>query len=608
MLAEDLLQKYSPYPGPVHPGGGGLHRVGVLPVRHRRDQGARRQVGPVPRRAAGRRAGRRRTRRPGALRPEEDAGIIRMHFSGCSASCAQPQIADIGFRGEVAHVGNHLAEAVDIGMGGSLGADSGFIDWIEHARPVNDVPDALLRVVRRYQSERREDEPFYNWARRTPNDDLRQHAGRRGHRHAGHPRDHQAGGAGRMKAYRIRDEMNGIAEPPGKTWFWELQAGVIDAGRCIQCGTCVAACPSNSIGIDEDTDLPELVKMCTGCSLCWDFCPRGGLRYEALWPPSTMAATSPTSEDPAGGAVVRADAADNYWKITGGPPGDGLGAVLDAYSVRAGARPDEAQDGGVVTALLIAALAGGEIDGALVTRPSDDPDEPWKGVAHLATTAKEITEAAGSYYNQTMALAELDLSRYDLPAKPRIAVVGHPVRDPGHPGHAVEAVADRRPPDRLGGPDHRPAVHQELRLPGPDAAAAPGRPGHRHRAGEQGRRDPGPDDRRVPRRGAGRGRAHQELPRRRPQGMRRVRRLPGSERRPLGGQRRGHGRVEQRAGAHASGAGGPSTTPGAGSTSASSTIPRPWSSWTPSTSGSPSTACAARSTPTPRCSSTTPST
>jgi Fe-S-cluster-containing hydrogenase component 2 len=24
--------------------------------------------------------------------------------------------------------------------------------------------------------------------------------------------------------------------------------------------------------------------MCTGCSLCWDLCPRGGLRYEATWP------------------------------------------------------------------------------------------------------------------------------------------------------------------------------------------------------------------------------------------------------------------------------------------------------------------------------------
>jgi coenzyme F420 hydrogenase subunit beta len=239
-----------------------------------------------------------------------------------------------------------------------------------------------------------------------------------------------------MKAYRIRDEMNGIAEPPGKTWFWELQAGVIDADRCIQCGTCVAACPSNSIGINEDTDLPELVKMCTGCSLCWDFCPRGGLRYEALWPPSTQDA-----EESSEGAVVRSDAADNYWKITGGPPGDGLGAVLDSYAVRAGARPDSAQDGGVVTALLIAALAGGEIDGALVTRPSDDPDEPWKGVAHVATTAKEIIESAGSYYNQTMALAELDLSRYDLPAKPRIAVVGTPCEIQG-----IRAMQSRRWP------------------------------------------------------------------------------------------------------------------------------------------------------------------
>jgi coenzyme F420 hydrogenase subunit beta len=239
-----------------------------------------------------------------------------------------------------------------------------------------------------------------------------------------------------MKAYRIRDEINGITEPPGKTWFWELQAGVIDADRCIQCGTCVAACPSNSIGVDEDTLLPELVKMCTGCSLCWDFCPRGGLRYEALWPPSTLVAEEANQE-----TVVRSDSADNYWKITGGPPGDGLGAVLDSYAVRAGARPEYAQDGGVVTALLIAALAGGEIDGALVTRPSADPDEPWKGVAHLATTAKEIIDSAGSYYNQTMALAELDLSAYDLPPKPRIAVVGTPCEIQG-----IRAMQSRRWP------------------------------------------------------------------------------------------------------------------------------------------------------------------
>jgi coenzyme F420 hydrogenase subunit beta len=239
-----------------------------------------------------------------------------------------------------------------------------------------------------------------------------------------------------MKGFRIREEMNGVEEPPGKTWFWELEAGVIFADRCIQCGTCVAVCPSNSLGVNAESGLPELVKMCTGCSLCWDFCPRGGLRYEALWPPSSLSADA--AEAP---VVVKADAADTYWKLTGGPPGDGLGAVTHSYAVRAGARADDAQDGGVVTAMLLALLAGGDIDGALVSKPSTDPNEPWKGIATVATTAKEITAAAGSYYNQTMALAELDLSRYDLPAKPRLAVVGTPCEIQG-----IRAMQARRWP------------------------------------------------------------------------------------------------------------------------------------------------------------------
>jgi ferredoxin-nitrite reductase len=180
MLSEDLLQKYSPYPGPFTRGvvactGSEFCRYAIVETKERAVKWARfldeqlagEPVGAAP--LPGGRSG-----------PREDAGVIRMHFSGCSASCAQPQIADIGFRGEVAHVGNHLSEAVDIGMGGSLGAGSAFIDWVEHARPVNDVPDALLRVVRRYQSERREDEPFYNWARRIPNDDLRRTLGEEG--------------------------------------------------------------------------------------------------------------------------------------------------------------------------------------------------------------------------------------------------------------------------------------------------------------------------------------------------------------------------------------------------------------------------------------------
>ena len=47
-----------------------------------------------------------------------------------------------------------------------------------------------------------------------------------------------------------------------------------------------------------------------------------------------------------------------------------------------------------------------------MSKPSSDPDEPWKGVATIATTPAELAAASGSFYNQTMALAELDLSKY----------------------------------------------------------------------------------------------------------------------------------------------------------------------------------------------------
>jgi coenzyme F420 hydrogenase subunit beta len=233
-----------------------------------------------------------------------------------------------------------------------------------------------------------------------------------------------------MAGFTIREEMSGAEEAPGKTWFWELEAAVIDAERCIQCGACVAVCPSDSIGIGTD-DLPELVKMCTGCSLCWDFCPRGGLRYEATSrlieeTPVTLAprrngngprgrgdTVSPTPDAPASG-----------WTITGGPASNGLGVVRDSHTARVADGVQGAQDGGVVSAILMAALEAGHLDGVLLAR--EDGNKPWKGVAHLARTPEEVAASAGSFYNQTMALGHLDLDRHDLPPDPRIAVVGTP--------------------------------------------------------------------------------------------------------------------------------------------------------------------------------------
>lgn len=180
-----------------------------------------------------------------------------------------------------------------------------------------------------------------------------------------------------------------VDDPAEKTWFRDLDKAVIETDRCIRCGSCVAACPSDSIGIDTQERRPTLVKMCTGCSRCWDYCPRSGLRYERIT------------------EVVSADR---------GEP--------TTYAARAStaATHDAGENGGAVTALLSALLAAGEIDGAVVAE-SDGLD----GEASLATSAADLRETAGSVHAQTMQLGRIDdlVADADL-SDPALAVVGTP--------------------------------------------------------------------------------------------------------------------------------------------------------------------------------------
>jgi ferredoxin-nitrite reductase len=163
LLGEELLQRHSPFPAPFERGvvactGSEFCRFAIVETKTRAVEWAR----AMDRRHANDFGG------PAGVRGRAADAIVRMHFSGCPASCAQPQVADIGFRGETAHVGDEIVEAVDIGLGGNLGADAAFGDWVEGAMPVGRVVDSLGRLVDRYLVERHPDERFHEWARRSP--------------------------------------------------------------------------------------------------------------------------------------------------------------------------------------------------------------------------------------------------------------------------------------------------------------------------------------------------------------------------------------------------------------------------------------------------------
>jgi ferredoxin-nitrite reductase len=158
LLAEPLLGRYSPNPraferGVVACTGNEFCRFAIVETKIRAVEWAREMDGRI-----------------GDVGQE----AIRMHFSGCSASCAQPQIGDIGFRGETAKTKDAIVEGVDIGLGGSLGHDAAFIDWLEGAKPADDVPDALVAVMETFKDEHREGERFHEWIRRKPNEELRE--------------------------------------------------------------------------------------------------------------------------------------------------------------------------------------------------------------------------------------------------------------------------------------------------------------------------------------------------------------------------------------------------------------------------------------------------
>ncbi|RKD88051.1 rhodanese-like domain-containing protein [Halopiger aswanensis] len=160
-LEHPLLERYSPDPGPFTRGivtctGREFCNYGIIETKNRAIRWAR-QLDEWA----------------------EDVGIaddhdaIRVHMSGCAASCAQPQLGDFGLRGEVYRDDFESGRAADVGLGGDLGNDE-FIDWLVGKIPIEDVPSVIEATVRAYEDDREPDESFAEWTRRTANADLRE--------------------------------------------------------------------------------------------------------------------------------------------------------------------------------------------------------------------------------------------------------------------------------------------------------------------------------------------------------------------------------------------------------------------------------------------------
>jgi carbon-monoxide dehydrogenase iron sulfur subunit len=57
--------------------------------------------------------------------------------------------------------------------------------------------------------------------------------------------------------------------------------GNLDAAFCIQCGECVAVCPTGALSQDKRGIVRIKKKLCVGCLACVGFCPYEVMYYHA---------------------------------------------------------------------------------------------------------------------------------------------------------------------------------------------------------------------------------------------------------------------------------------------------------------------------------------
>jgi ferredoxin-nitrite reductase len=72
---------------------------------------------------------------------------VRIHWTGCPNSCAQPQVADIGLMGTKVRKNGKTLEGVDIYMGGTVGKDAHLGTCVQKSIPCEDLKPILIQLL-----------------------------------------------------------------------------------------------------------------------------------------------------------------------------------------------------------------------------------------------------------------------------------------------------------------------------------------------------------------------------------------------------------------------------------------------------------------------------
>ena len=175
--------------------------------------------------------------------------------------------------------------------------------------------------------------------------------------------------------------------------------------------------------------------LCTGCAACIMACPRDVLNYElASYHPVNVEDTTPFDDCVHGqrGCDICTKACPRFrvWEVEcdealfgrARNPDELFGIYRDVLLVRANDEKIFAagQDGGLVSALLIWGLEQGKIDGALVSKVSEE--RIWDAEPCVVTTREEVLATAGSRY--TYAANPLAMKEAEERGLRNLALVG----------------------------------------------------------------------------------------------------------------------------------------------------------------------------------------